>query len=71
VWTILNWSAAWRIYARQGRLARYNQRVATFRATWREDLIPEPPDKAIAEAAWVQHIARALGWYPHDKCETK
>jgi hypothetical protein len=72
LWAILNWRAAERIYIRQHRRERYRQRFATFWATWRDDITPEPADSAIAEAACVQRISRALGWYPHsiEKCLT-
>lgn len=69
LWSILNWRAAERIYQRQHRQERYDQRLATFRATWREAMTPEPMDRAIAEAACVHRISRALGWYPHAICE--
>lgn len=68
LYTILNWRMAEKIYRRQGRQARYDQRYATFRATWREDFTPEPW-APLAEAACIERIARCCGWFPHANCE--
>lgn len=68
LWTVLNWRAAERIYKRQWRHARYRERLARFRATWREDFQPEP-SPAIAEAVCIERISRCLGWRPHAVCE--
>lgn len=69
LYTILNWRAAERIYRRQGRQARYDQRYATFMATFRDELTPEP-SQPLAEAVCIERIARCLGWYPHE-CQPK
>lgn len=70
LYTILNWRQAERIYKRQQRHDRYRERLALFRATWREDLAPEPWGP-LAEAICIERIARSLGWYPHETCEER
>lgn len=62
--SILNWRQAERIYKRQWRHDTYRWRLATFRATWREEFTPEP-SPALAESICIERISRMLGWRPH------